>query len=182
MASSVSRSLLILGISCLLFATYLVWQRNNPARLSFEINRIDLEATQVRNKGTPIALIIKDLELELPIYSASLDGGKWQATTQGVSYLTSSAVPGELGNSILYGHNWPNLLGKLHKVKPGDEITIVFADASRKNFTIKYTSVVTPDQTHILNPTADRRLTLYTCTGLFDNKRFVVTAVNKPYN
>jgi len=73
-------------------------------------------------------------------------------------------------------------LGKLPKVKPGQEITIVFTDGSSKIFTIEYTSVVTPDQTHILNPTADSRITLYTCTGLFDNKRFVVTAVNKPYN
>jgi len=177
MGKSLSKLLLILGICCLLFATYLIWQRNNPSRLSFAIDHINYEITN--GKNNPTKLIIKDLELELPIYPASLDNGKWQATTQGVSYLVSSIQPGELGNSILYGHNWPNLLGKLHKVKPGGEITIVFADASEKNFTIEYTSVVTPDQTHILNPTDDRRLTLYTCTGIFDNKRFVVTAVNK---
>lgn len=180
MASSVSRFLLILGIFCLIFAAFLIWQRNNPNRLSFAINHVNYESTS--GKNNPSKLIIKDFELELPIYPASLDGGKWQATTQGVSYLTSSAVPGDIGNSILYGHNWPNLLGKLPRVKPGQEITIVFTDGSSKNFNIEYTSVVTPDQTHILNPTADRRITLYTCTGLFDNKRFVVTAVNKPYN
>ena len=41
---------------------------------------------------------------------------------------------------------------------------------------IEYTQVVTPDQTHILAPSDDRRVTLYTCTGFLDRKRFVVTA------
>lgn len=126
----------------------------------------------------PIGLVIKSVGIELPILPARIQrGGVWESTPRGVSYLSSSPLPGESGNSILYGHNWPNLLGSLPQVKPGSSIEIVFADGSRKKFVITFTSLVTPDQSHILAPTADSRITLYTCAGFLDSRRFVVTAI-----
>ena len=113
----------------------------------------------------------------LPIKQATISDGNWEASHDAISYLISSPVPGEKGNSILYGHNWPNLLGNLPKVKPGQNIEIIFNNGTRSVFTVVYTSVVNPDQTHILNDSQDNRITLYTCTGFLDRKRFVATAV-----
>ena len=94
----------------------------------------------------------------------------------GLSYLSSSPIPGEWGNSILYGHNWPNLFGPLKKIQKGDPVEVELSSGQTRTFEVVMTDTVTPNQTHILSKTDDVRLTLYTCTGFLDRNRFVVTA------
>lgn len=125
----------------------------------------------------PAKLIIPALKLELPISPADIRGTRWEASTTGVSHLATSPIPGEVGNSVLYGHNWPNLLGNLPKIKLGQRLGVIFQDGSEKEFTVILTQTVDPNQTGILSPTEDIRVTLYTCAGFLDRKRFVVTAV-----
>ena len=50
------------------------------------------------------------------------------------------------------------------------------SNGEERNFLVEYTSVVDPNQTYILSQTKDKGITLYTCTGFLDTKRFVVTA------
>ena len=164
------------GLTCLFLAGLLIWQRTNPNRLKFNLRQPPQETTASASH-LPISLVIKDLNLKLPIIPATLTGDRWPTTNQGVSYLTSSPVPGDTGNSVLYGHNWPNLLGPITKLKPGQQLEVTFSDQSSQSFTIAYTAVVTPDQTHILDQSSDSRLTLYTCIGFLDRKRFVITAI-----
>jgi len=90
--------------------------------------------------------------------------------------LLDSPIPGRIGNSIFYGHNWTSLLGNLVNAKPGQEISIAFGSGEIERFKISYVQVVKPSQTDILNQTNDRRITLYTCTGFLDSKRLVVVA------
>ena len=172
------RALIYFGIFCLTFAGFLYWQRTTPTRLQFDTGKI--ESSSVRSTNVePRALIIADLGIELPIYPASIKNGRWEATGKGVSYLSSTPVPGEVGNSVIYGHNWKSILGNLVKARPGQTIEVLYSDGSRKEFEVKFTQVVTPDQTQILGQTGDNRITLYTCTGFLDSKRFVVTAILK---
>lgn len=170
-----SRLLIVFGIACLVSAAYLFWERNDPRRLSFNVGQITTVSSPV-SQLIPKGIIIKDLDVSLPIYPASIKNGRWEATSKGVSFLISSVIPGEVGNSILYGHNWNSLLGRLVHIKPGQEIKIVFSDGITRSFIVAYTSVVSPAQTDILNQTGDRRLTLYTCTAFLDSKRFVAVA------
>ncbi len=166
---------LALGLSCLLITTYLIWQRYTPTRLSFNLN---VTATGVVNShNQPQELIIPDLNLHLAILPAKINRGKWEATDKGISHLISSPIPGDVGNSILYGHNWPRILGNLPKVRPGQKLFIILSNGEVRAFQIEFTAIVTPDQTHILDQTKDARLTLYTCTGFLDSQRFVVTAI-----
>ncbi|MBI2611522.1 sortase [Candidatus Gottesmanbacteria bacterium] len=171
-----SYTFITIGLLSLIFTSYLVWQRNSPRRLSFDINTYPSKNT-LAVKRLPKRITIKKLGIDLPIYPATLAKGQWEASTEGVSYLSSSVIPGEVGNSILYGHNWTNLLGNLPNARPGQEIVIEFDDRSIKKFTIKYTTVVSPTDFQILDPSNDVRLTLYTCTGFFDSKRFVIVAL-----
>lgn len=168
---------LFFGIGFLLFVlgAFLVWERNDPNRLSFRSYQQSSRSQETSVK--PTLLSIPSVNISLPIYEAAIVKGKWQDTKSGVSYLSSSPVPGAIGNSIVYGHNWANLLGNLTKVKPGDEISVSFTSGKIKQFIVKFVTVVTPDETHILNQTSDNRLTIYTCTGWFDSKRLVVTAI-----
>lgn len=172
---SFSKLLIGLGIICLISASFFYLQRNNPQRLYFAVNDLPTQS-DTKNTALPTEIIIKDLSLDLPIMPAKLENGKWEATTKGISYLSSSPIPGEAGNSILYGHNWPNLLGNIVKLKPGQVIIIKFADGSVKNFRIDSIATVSPKETGILASSETSQITLYTCTGFLDSKRFVVVA------
>ncbi len=171
------RVLICFGIFCLAFAGFLYWQRTTPKRLQFDIKKIESSSNPSSTNVEPRGLIIRDLDIESDIYPASIKNGKWQATSKGVSYLSSTPVPGETGNSVIYGHNWKSILGNLVKARPGQTIEVLYSDGSRKEFEVKFTQVVTPDQIQILDQTKDMRITLYTCTGFLDSKRFVVTAI-----
>ncbi len=166
----------VLSIVFFLVAGYLIWQRNNPLRLSFS------EIPKYSNSGKspinnyPVLFIIKELKIRLPIIPATITKNKWETTTKGVSWLSTSAKPGDIGNSVFYGHNWSNILGNLNFAKPGQEILIVFVDKTIKKFIIGSIALVNFNQTSVLNESKDTRITLYTCTGIFDEKRLIITA------
>lgn len=180
MRTFLSKFLILLGILSLLTSAFLYWQRTSPKRLSFDLGTEQIENLEAgSDKGgiEPVVLVIKDLNLELLIFESHIGKNGWEATSKGVSYLASSPVPGNPGNSILYGHNWKNLLGNITRLKPGQKIRIIYSDGTPKEFEIYYTQVVTPEDTQILTQSDDARITLYTCTGFLDSKRFVVTAL-----
>lgn len=176
MKSRLANLLTTFGLICLVLAAFLCWRRTTPRRLSFNLKTSPPTEKNI-SPLEPKTLIIKDLGIKLPISPSQVKKGKWEASTKGVSYLSTSPIPGEVGNSILYGHDWPNLLGNLVKIKPGQEVEILFNDGSTEKFTVKITQTVTPEQTNILAPSNDQRITLYTCIGFLDRKRFAVTAI-----
>ncbi len=178
MKKTLSSLLIFLGISLFLVGLYKIWERTNPNRLSFEL----ADFKQAENSETqstqsyPASIKIPSLSIDLLIYPGEVKDGKWESTKKGISHLKTSPIPGDLGNSILYGHNYPNLLGKLMQIKPNSDIYIYFQDGSYKRFVVEYTQEVGPNQVAILDPSNDVRITLYTCTGFFDARRFAVTA------
>lgn len=165
-----------MGIISFLLAGLLLVRRNFPATPSFNINVFNEQSSEVDNSFAPTRLEIPDLGINLPVEQATITDGKWETTRNGVSFLASSALPGASGNSVFYGHNTPSLLGKLPRIKPGQEVVVERQDGSRLTYVVENTAVVTPDQTHILDQTDDERLTIFTCAGLFDQKRFVAIA------
>lgn len=167
--------LLFLGFSLLVFFCYLIYQRYSPQNLAFT----NLEVRPVyasQEDLQPMSLKIDAIHLLLGIAPAEIRDNKWESSTVGVSHLKTSVIPGEKGNAILYGHNWPNLLGNLKKVKPGDKVTIIYSNNSSKDFEVEYLTKVSPKDTSILKNSEDNRITLYTCTGFLDQERLVVVA------
>ena len=169
-----ARFSLFIGVAFLIFGAYLIFERYNPQRLGF--NNAPASSL-VSSYAFPKEIIISDLNIKLLIYPAQIENNKWEATTKGASYLVSSPIPGDVGNSIIYGHNWFSLLGRLPKIKPGQKIEVVLDNDEKRTFIVENTSIVSPDQTSVLENTTDKRITLYTCTGFLDSKRFVATAV-----
>lgn len=167
--------LLVSGFLGLLIGSYFIYQRQNPSRLKFE-NYPVIQASMEQAEKSPIGIKIESAKISLPVIASEIKNNKWEATTEGVSYLKTSPIPGTQGNSILYGHNWASLLGNLKKVKPGDQIEISYSDQSSKKFLVEYLVEVKPEDTSILNNSSDSRITLYTCSGFLDSKRFVVVA------
>lgn len=176
---SLSKLLTFFGIICFISAAFLFWQRYNPQRLAFALGNYSSQTNTSNSTAAPTKIIIPAINLDLPILPANLNKRQWEATTKGISWLSSSPLPGSAGNSILYGHNWPNLLGNITKLKPGQVIKIKFMDGSTKDFVIDSTVTVSPNEISILAPSKAPQITLYTCTGFLDNKRFVIVAKPK---
>jgi len=174
MVGLTSKIFTILGLLILVFGGILLFQRYTPQRFSFKNFQPASGTFQITPQSR---LIIPSLNIDVEIIPSKITNNNWEETDRGISHLSSSPFPGEKGNSILYGHNWANLLGNLTRIKPGAEIRIVSSNKEKKVFIAKYVSVVGPNDTEILFNTNDSRITLYTCTGFLDTKRFVVTAL-----
>jgi len=176
MRQFLARIFLFTGLLCFVLLSILVYQRYRPNPLAFQgaVFTRELSVTYQKN---PIRIQIPEVGIHLPILSSEVIGNTWQTTEKGVSYLTSTPLPGKRGNAVLYGHNWPNLLGPLHNVKVGDRIAVTYPDDTTVDFTVSYITVVTPEQVKILDNSDDIRLTIYTCTGFLDSKRLVITAI-----
>jgi len=169
----------IFGVTLMLFGAALFIQRNSPYRISFNNYAPPIEKMCVNRPFSPTVIRIPSLHKVLPIIPATVQDNKWETTDRGVSYLVSSRIPGEVGNSILYGHNWESLLGDLPTIKTGTDIEIEFNDGTKRTFIVQTSAHVSPDQTDILKQSHDKRITLYTCSGWFDSQRFVVVATLK---
>lgn len=171
----ISRLCIISGILFFFLAGLVYGEKTLPRRLNFAGSPPQVQACLVHT-AFPSQLVIPSIQVNLPIVQSSIKQGEYETTNNGISYLLGTPIPGEAGNSILYGHNFTSILGNLPRIKPGAEIDIYFADKTRKKFIVSYTSEVTPYQTDILKQSEDKRITLYTCSGFLDTKRFVVIA------
>ncbi len=169
---------LFLTISAIGFLTtgYFLYERNNPQNLAFDVN-VSEKSYQAEITSEPVGIEIKDQNIFLPIIPAEIKDNKWESSSKGISYLKSSVIPGQTGNSVLYGHNWPNLLGNLKNVKPNQKIKIFYADGSSMEFSVEYTTEVKPSAIDVIKPSNNKKLTIYTCSGFLDSKRFVVVAI-----
>lgn len=157
------------GIICFLIVINTLIMRTFPVK-----KPINFAASA---KKIPAEIIIKDVNIDLPIFPAVFANGTFQTTPNGASYLTSTPIAGDYGNSVMYAHNWANLFGSLPKVKKGETVTIIFSNKTQKDFTVTQTETVSAYDTGILYSYDDKRITLFTCTNFLDADRFVVTAI-----
>ena len=171
-----ARSFLFLILAGLIlgYAIFLVWQRFRPNQLAFTSQTIRKELKVGRNR--PIGIAIPSIDIKLPIKETYVQDNNWPTSPESVLFVKTSAIPGEHGNAILYGHNWPNLLGNLPNIQKDDLISVLFTNGEARTFKVTEISVVSPNQSEVLSPTSEPTITLYTCTGFLDSQRFVVHA------
>lgn len=124
----------------------------------------------------PAKIYIPKLERVLYVSDGYLDNNRWTVSETGVSYYSNSARPGEIGNSVIYGHNRRDILGGLWRVQDGDTIYVIMDSGDFVKYQVFEKKEIQPTQVEILNQTADSRLTVYTCSGFLDQTRFVVVA------
>lgn len=127
-------------------------------------------------KALPIHIKIPqfvDISIQPDVY----ENTQWTTSETKASYLIQSALPKEDGNIIIYGHNKREILGNIRALKGNEVITLTLSDNSERQYKIVKISEVYPSQTQYLQPTTTEMLTIYTCSGLFDQKRFIVQAI-----
>lgn len=171
-----SHSIIVAGFCMVILSIVLTYHHYNPNRLSFKDAHIEKKKQLADHLKTPEKITIRSINVDLPIIPSTIKDGVWETNDKGVSYLVQSPVPGSYGNSILYGHNWTQLLGKLTHLKPGQSFEIKYSDGSIESFTIQTTAYVLPTDISVLRDSNTPLVTLYTCAGALDSKRFVVTA------
>jgi len=122
-------------------------------------------------KLPPTAIRIDKLDKFLPISAALVHDNEWDIFDNQVSWLSTSAVPGE-GNVILYAHDKLEMFGDLNELEEGDIIEVLQSDVW-KRYEVRETKSVDPQDVEAVL-SEDNQLTLYTCEGSFDQKRLVV--------
>lgn len=115
------------------------------------------------------SLNLKPINIDIPITKAQIQDGQWIVPDNSVSMYSQN------GNTVIYGHDWPNLLGKLSTLKDGDEIQIQ-TKQKVQSYKIDQVYIVSPDDLSVLDTDKKGLLFIYTCAGADDNRRFIIRA------
>lgn len=162
--------LLLIGLS----AGFDIYQRSLPIFIGYKPEVI-VKSEQVKT-FLPKTLIIPEISVNLNIESAGVKGNLWQISETGVSHLNTSGGINGGGNIVIYGHNRKKLLANLPSLKRDDLIYLLDESGKAKGYLVFETLIVSPGDVWILDDTGEEILTVYTCTGFLDSKRFVVRA------
>lgn len=169
---SLPKTILYIGVLFIICAGVLVFERYMPHQIITEP-----AVYGANDVGYPQSISINSIKVNLPIVRSVMeDPKKWPTTRNGVSYLENSVLPGRVGNSIFYGHNWPNLLGGLKNVKRGDTIELKYPTGEIKTFTIDLITEMPAKHAQVTLESDQKIMTIYTCSGFLDSKRIIVTA------
>lgn len=144
--------------------------------LSLDANLIAQYIDETDNdQNNPVHIKIQwfiDTDIEKHVFI----NDNWTISENNASYLSNSSHPGEPGNIIIYGHNKRSILGNIRALKGDETITITTLDGAEHLYKISQIAEVDPSETQFLQPTDEETLTIYTCSGFLDKKRFIVQA------
>jgi sortase A len=111
-----------------------------------------------------------------------MEGTDGRTLRRAVGHIRGTALPGQQGNVAIAGHR-DTFFRPLRNVLPGDEITLTTLDGSY-HYLVDSTEVVLPEDTQVLDNSADTTLTLVTCYPFYfagpAPKRFIVRAHRIP--
>lgn len=133
-------------------------------------------STQSQNP-TPKSVQILNKTKLIRVKEGTFQDGKWELSDTNALYLASSGIPGKPGNIVIYGHNTENIFADLKKTKFGDQVQIETSSGKKLKFKVDTIKSVLPNNVEILKQGPDERITLYTCSGLLDSMRLVVSGI-----
>lgn len=136
----------------------------------------DTKPSQLLRQALVIPRINKKLRIDPITIDETKDAKEWPISTIGVNLVNSEAVLGISGNSIIYGHNWKSIFGDLKKLQEGDQIVVYNGNSEKLVYRVNKVNVVDTKQVSLLSNHGANELTLYTCIGILDSKRLVVTS------
>jgi LPXTG-site transpeptidase (sortase) family protein len=145
---------------------------NNPIKIN--PNLVSFEKSQ----DVPVRVVIPNAKIDDSIVVAKIINGYWELSENTASYGQGSGLPGQKGNTVVFAHARPGLFYNLKDVKINDEVYLFTKDKWFKYKVNKITAVY-PNQVQIIAPTKNETLTLYTCTGFYDEKRLIVRALQE---
>ncbi|MBQ4164530.1 MAG: class D sortase [Turicibacter sp.] len=172
--------LIVIGLICCAISIYPIFEMNQQVNESLneweEIkNQEPSEEKAPLEEGLIGILKISSYEDLIPIRLGTTDS----ILKKGIGVDETTVLPGEVGNSVLYGHR-EKILWNLKDVKLGDEIKIETLDAEL-TFIINDIQVLDPDDEYIYETSEEATITLVTCYPFIymgpTPERYVVKAV-----
>jgi len=133
---------------------------------------------EIGNRPVPAdnRLVIPSINVDMSI----LEGPNEQTLNRGgIWHIPNTSNPKQGSNTVLSGHRWQYLppsnatLYLLDKVQVGEPV-IVYWQGQEYDYRITGREVVDPNRIDILGPTAEPRLTIFTCTPLYSTKQRLV--------
>lgn len=128
----------------------------------------------------PLRIVVPKFNIDLSIVEAPVVNGVWETSETTASHGIGSADPGQIGNTVIFAHAREGLFLPLRDIAK-DQLIYVLTKDHWYRYRVTDSKLVTPDQVEVIGQSTDERLTLFTCSGFFDEKRLIVTAVpDKP--
>lgn len=125
--------------------------------------------------GWPSRLTIKNLKIDLAVKDGTYDekSKQWPLSKDAVHYATLTDLPNDSrGNTVLYGHNQNQVVGRMSDIRPGDMAIVKTTNGHEFHYSYVKDELVKPDDTDILFSSSSRpRLTIMTCDGFWSQSR-----------
>ena len=164
------------------------WWRTRNTSVATSSVQTYLNKTRTNTTSTPKTddtaaenrLIIPRMLLDTAIIEGSA-ANPYANLKKGAWHLPFSATPDQGGNTVIAGHRFTytesqSVFYHLDKLQIGDEIGVQW-DGTMYLYKVATTKVVPSTATSVQESTSDTRLTLYTCTPLWNpTDRLVVIA------
>lgn len=148
---------------------------NNPAPADYMAPQVIL-ALPAAADPRPQRLLMPTIGIDTSIKEIFVVDGVWEVADYAVGYHNGSALPGNIGNTVLSGH--AGLRGAVFRdigqLNPGDDV-IVETGGWSYHYRVREQKNVWPTQVEIMDPTPTPVLTLITCTN-WDTQRLIVVA------
>lgn len=119
--------------------------------------------------------------IEIPkigVAKTLLEGISLNTLDVGPGHWPGTAMPGQLGNSVIAGHRTSHDKPFRHidQLVPGDEVIFTTADG-RFVYQVTGTTIVTPDAMYIIDQTPDATATLFACHPVGSTKQRIVVSL-----
>jgi LPXTG-site transpeptidase (sortase) family protein len=150
-----------------------------PKKVVVNKNPIQINSALYTSKDIvddPVRILIPKADIDLKVVDAPIVDGYWELSDNTASYGLGSGRPGTKSNTVIFAHAREGLFYNLKDVKL-DDIIYVFTKDKWYRYKVNKIDAVYPNQTEVIKPTKNEVLTLYTCTGFYDEKRLIVTAL-----
>lgn len=143
--------------------------KSEPIVASPEFKRVSSDSNVVR-------ILIPGKNIDLVVRHAKIIKGYWETSENTASHGQGSSNPGERGNVVVFAHARAGLFYNLKDVKRDDAIYI-FTKNRWYRYKVNEIKTVYPNDIETVGPTDKEILTLFTCSGFFDEKRLIVKAI-----
>jgi len=159
------------------YATYVIvdantYQAVEESKLSF------MRPTQ-GPRVVALGEVIGEMQIpRLGLKVVFVQGDSLRILRRAVGHISETPLPGEPGNVVLTGHR-DSFFRPLRNIQSGDAIALKTSDGDFQ-YQVESTSVVSPDDMQVLQPSREPTLTLITCFPFYyvgpAPKRFVIRA------
>ena len=134
------------------------------------------EFAKNKKESEVVRIIIPDRDIDLEVKHAKLNQGYWETSETSASHGEGTANPGEKGNVVVFAHAREGFFYNLKDAKK-DDVVYVFTKDQWYKYKVSEIKNVYPNNVEIVAPTDNEVLTLFTCSGFFDEKRLIVKAL-----